>query len=188
MSARIEPVKTEPEDNQQVTKWLAAQLNDRHPYLLAFADDGVIWGRLVDGRLKTSHDIDSGASPELMGETLQQAFVFGPEEEIRLFHDELGNWKALCVKDGDPLILECQILWGDKLVESTPDGFSKVKDTTKGIPDQIIPLEIKSLTEKECIRLDIHHFVEFDEKTGEARISLSRLAGLRVGSREEVVR
>jgi len=188
MSAMIKAVETQPESDLAVCAWLAAQVDEQHPTLLAFADDGVIWGRKVNGSLKTCHDIDNKMGPELRGETLQEAFVFGAAEEIRLFRDELGNWKALRVMDGENVIKESQILWGDELVGISQDGFSRIKDNSKGIPDQLVPLEVKALAAQDCIRLDVHHLVEINQNTGEARIALSRLAGLRVGLRTEVVK
>jgi CRISPR-associated protein (TIGR03984 family) len=182
-----------PKNDSQVIGWLTQQLQE-HEFLLAFADDGVIWGKLADGQLVTSHKIDGAISPELRGETLQQAFVFGKESEVRLFRDELGNWKALRVVDGDDVIIESQVLWGSRAHESK-DGFTRVFDARQMGLDHIVPLEVENsrldLDEsgKECLRLEVHHLVEYSPETGEARIALSRLAGLSVGQRDlEVVK
>ena len=196
MNQSVEPAKTKPENDQEVRTWLEAQLDDWHPFLLAFADDGVIWGRLVDGQLKTPYDLykeahpedmhPDGVYPELRGKTIQQAFVFGPEEEIRLFHDALGEWKAVSIKDGETFIQESQILWGDEVSKKPEGGFSLIRDHTKGISNQLVPLEIEELESEDCLRLEVHHQIYFDPETGEARIALSRLANLRVGLRSEV--
>jgi CRISPR-associated protein (TIGR03984 family) len=176
--------------------WFEKYMTNDRPYLLAFANDGVIWGRLVNGALVLSHDIDA-RFPALTERALQQALIFGEQDEIRLFHNELGEWKALCVTDGKEIMKESQILWGDRSIGQPQKGFTRVQDTTKGIPDQLVPLEMNELSEAECIRLEVHHTVEYDlvdskdpkcQGTGEARIAYSRLAGLAVGKRAEVVK
>ncbi len=59
--------------------------------------------------------------------------------------------------------------------------------------DHIVPLVVDNawidpdMKGNACVRLDVHHMVEYDEETGEARIVLSRLAGLRIGKKDEEV-
>ncbi len=166
--------------------WLKGQMNLTRSTFLAFADDGVIWGTLVDNELITSHDLDGYVSPKLQEKTLQQVFVFGKDDEVRLFRDELGEWKALRVIDAGEKIVESQVLWGSENAGELQKGFLRVRDNLKGIPDQLIPSKAK-LAEGQCFRLKIHHLVEFDEETGEARIVISRLAGLSVGYKNQEV-
>lgn len=178
MSNFTEPIEKLPE-NDNVRAWLENQLNEKRPTLLAFADDGVIWGRLVDKKLVTGP-----GQPELHGKTLQQAFAFGEDDEVRLFRDELGDWKARCVVDVgnvENVIVESQILWGDKSVGRQGD-FLEVSEFRKGIPNQFLPVD-DVFNEEECVRLEVHHMVTYDEQTGEARIALSRLAGLSIGKK-----
>lgn len=166
--------------------WLKGQMSLTRSTFLAFADDGVIWGTLVEGELVASHDIDEDVSPKLQEKTLQQVLVFGKDDEVRLFRDELGEWKALRVIDVGEKIVESQILWGAENIGEVEKGFLRVRDNLKGIPDQLIPSKAK-LTEGQCFRLKIHHLVEFDEETGESRITISRLAGLSVGYKNQEV-
>ncbi len=164
----------------ELEAWLFEQLEKHGPTLLAFADDGVIWGRLVNGNLRLSPD-----TPPLREITLQQAFVFGEKCEVRLFRAELGGWQALRVVDGDNpelVIKESQVLWGDKADEPAKNGFFYTEEYRAGIPGQWLPLD-KPFGPTQCARLEVHHLVEVDKETGEARIALSRLAGLAVGER-----
>jgi len=164
--------------------WCVEQLKNHGATLLAFADDGVIWGRLADGLLVTAP-----SAPALDEKTLQQAFVFGRDCEVRLFRDEMGGWQALCLLDAGEWFPESQILWGDASLEPSnrmENGFLHVSEYRSGIPDQFVPVD-RPLGEGECIRLDVHHLVEFDPETSEAHIVLSRLAGLRIGRKDEKI-
>lgn len=173
------------QEEQPLREWLKKQMTSTRSTFLAFADDGVIWGSLVENELVTSYDLDKDVSPELREKTLQQVFVFGSKDEIRLFRDEHGNWKTLRIVDVGEKLVESQILWGDENVGEVQRGFLRLKDNLKGIPDQLIPSKEK-LVEGKCLRLEIHHLVEYDDKTGEARIAISRLAGLDIGDKNSV--
>ncbi len=186
MSELAKEIKA-PTDNDQVVSWITDHLK-KHDFLLAFADDGVIWGKMDGETLVTSHKFDGSISPELRGKTLQQAFIFDAKEEIRLFRDEMNQWQARKVtdaKDKKRVIEESQILWGDEAVGELQNGFLQVRDNTKGIPNQFIPAKEKIAVGK-CLRLDVHHSVDYNEN-GEAYIVISRLAGLRIGNRNEEV-
>lgn len=175
MSNLTTPVENLPKNND-VRAWLEGQMSDKRSTLLAFADDGVIWGRYVNGKLVTAP-----GAPELRGKTLQQAFVFGADDEVRIFRDELGAWKARQVVDAGDIIVESQILWGDKS-EGRQGDFLQVSEFRKGIPDQLLPVD-GTFGDEECVRLEVHHMVTYDQETGEARITLSRLAGLSIGKK-----
>jgi len=162
-----------------VRSWLEGQMNERRSILLAYADDGVIWGWLDEHKKL----VLAPQAPALRGETLQQAFVFGKEDEVRLFHAESGEWQARRVKDAGDVIVESQILWGDKGEGKPKNGFLTVSEYRKGIQEQFLPLA-RSLGNEECARLEVHHLVDYDRDTGEARVVLSRLAGLSIGVRD----
>jgi CRISPR-associated protein (TIGR03984 family) len=172
--------------SQSLREWLKQQMSPTRSNFLAFADDGVMWGTLVNDELVTAHDLDKDVSPELQEKTLQQAFVFGKDDEVRLFHDELGEWKTLRVVDAGEMIVESRILWGDESIGEVEKGFLRVKDSLKGIPDQLVPSKTK-LGDGQCVRLEVHHLVEYDDLTGEARIAISRLAGLSIGEKNQEV-
>ena len=109
--------------DENVREWLAEQMKENNlTFLLAFADDGVIWGRMDNGSLVIAHETaqkeDRKNYTELRGKTLQQAYAFSDKMEVRLFRDELNAWKAWKIEDeGEIIIKESQVLWGDKLDE-----------------------------------------------------------------------
>lgn len=169
-----------------IRAWLESQMNKDRATLLAFADDGVIWGFWDEKTLTTAHEVDASC-PLLQEKTLQQAFIFGKESEVRLFRDELGTWQALELKDTGEVIIESQILWGDKPAADQPGHaiFQRLSAERKGIPEQLIPVQGR-LNEDTAVRLEIHHLVNYTE-AGEAYIAISRLAGLSIGRKAEEV-
>jgi len=179
-----------PEANDKVVGWITTHLKD-HKFLLAFADDGVIWGQMDDKKLVTSHDIDGKVSPELRGKTLQQAFIFDDKEEVRLFRDEANKWQARCVVDGNEVIEESQILSGDRVL-SSQRKFTHVLNARQQGLSHIVPLEIENSQldpdegGTQCLCLDVHHTIDFNAN-GEAYVAVSRLAGLRIGNKNEEV-
>lgn len=188
----IEP----PANDEAVADWLAKQANTTRPFLLAYADDGIIWGRWQDNRLWTSHEValdtpSAGVSPALLGITLQQAFVFGVEGEVRLYRDELGQWQARHIVDDDQndRIVEDQILLGDQVIRTIADHFTHLYDRKQQGLDQIVPITVTSqdFAANRRPRLRIHHFLTYDLESdemqlasGEARIALSRLVDVGV--------
>ncbi len=187
---------TPPQDDTAVPGWLATQMSDERPFLLAHTDDGVVWGRWDGSAMLTSHQVAAGTdsdgiSPPLNGILVQQAFVFGEQSEIRLFRDELGNWTARKIgdmADNKNIIIESQLLIGDEVIKGWPkDGFTHLRDKKQQGLDQIVPLPITgaNIVAGERPRLRIHHFITYDEDSGEARIGLSRLAHVYLGNEEE---
>jgi CRISPR-associated protein (TIGR03984 family) len=183
--------KLSPPKNGDIKSWAENYLGEERPHLLAFADDGLIWGKFVDGALLTSNAIDSKISPALDENTLQQAFIFGEDDEIRLFKNEAGEWQALTITDDAEVIKESQILWGNRALASK-NGFTQVFDARQNGLNHIVPLEVENSAldpdkdGTQALRLNIHHLIEYSND-GEARITLSRLAGLRVGKKNEEV-
>lgn len=183
-----------PRDDETTAQWLSEQMNADYPFLLAHADDGVIWGKWADDRLQLAHEVamdtqSGGISPELRGVTLQQAFVFGPASEVRLFRDELGVWQARKIidPDKDDIIPEVQMLRGDKVKGILPHDFTHVYDRTQQGLDQILPVRITDLDfdQGRFPRLRVHHLLDYDGFSGEARIALSRLVNIELLTDEE---
>ncbi|RIK82026.1 TIGR03984 family CRISPR-associated protein [candidate division KSB1 bacterium] len=184
-----------PTNDAEVEKWLKAKMSLDHPFLLAHADDGVIWGKWTNGAIYTSHEIAPNISPPLLGKTLQQAFIFGAKSEIRLFRDELGEWTAREISNPastTDYIIEWQILWGSEVVQMKPqvdallrNEFTHVRDKRQQGLDQVLPipitqaeLDIEPADKAKRPRLLVHHFIEYNDCTGEARIGLSRLVNV----------
>lgn len=185
-----------PKSNDEVPAWIARQVTgSKDQFLLAYADDGVIWGKWLNGKLLTSDKVgqsnpdSQNISPPLRGETLQQAFIFSQAGEIRLFRNELGEWRACRIDDSaveeSESIDEYQLLWGNKTVKAFPqDGFTHLQDKTQQGLDQIIPVDF-TFDEKQPDlrpRLLVRHFIDYDKESGEARIWLSRLAKVEVNA------
>jgi CRISPR-associated protein (TIGR03984 family) len=190
MSDFAKVIKDVPLKDDQVPDWIKGYL-ENHKYLLAFADDGVIWGKIENGTFITSHQVDASISPPLRGKTLQQAFIFDEKDEIRLYRDELNGWQARQVTDGNVFFKESQVLWGDRAYPSQ-SKFTHVFNARQQGLDHIVPIEVenKQLDADEqghqCIRLDIHHSVAYNEN-GEAYVAISRLVGIRIGEKSEEV-
>jgi CRISPR-associated protein (TIGR03984 family) len=172
-----------PEDDKKVVAWLTGHAKE-HSFLLAFADDGVIWGKSENEKWITSYDAFGKPFSELRGETLLEAFAFGESDQVHLYRDG-EKWIANRVVDAGEMVVESQLLWGDEAIK-IQKGFTHLHDKVQQSMDQALPLTVK---DEELItkapRLTIHHFIETDENTGEARIFLSRLVKLELGSLDE---
>jgi len=172
-----------PQAETNLPGWLGKQLNTQRPWLLAHADDGVIWGKIGANGLITSHQLVPQLSPLLRLVTLQQLFLFGADDEVRLWRDEDG-WLACRISDGGgaEAFDEAQILWGDKVVRDfTAEGFTHVREEKQGGMDHVVPLKVTNAELKaRQLRLCVRHFIDYDEQTGESRIALSRLTGVEI--------
>jgi CRISPR-associated protein (TIGR03984 family) len=167
--------------------WLAEQAGDTECYLLAHADDGLIWGKVVNGILNTSHDAARNTgyaqiSPPLREVTLQTARLFNNNGEILLWRDsETLSWRArmiYVVNDSQEAtfveaIDERQLLWGNQ-VEALSDTFTLLSDSGQGLR-HIAPISIA--TKALPLRLRVRHLISEDD-TGFARVTASRLVNL----------
>ncbi|MBZ5554041.1 MAG: TIGR03984 family CRISPR-associated protein [Acidobacteriia bacterium] len=185
--ALVEPVGIKGMGN--VNDWLQTQAaQHKLKWLLAHADDGLIWGRMDDGKLGTSHEAGRGnpeaekACPELRIQTLQQARLFSETAELLLWRDGDNQWHARLIRDTDTqqgeqsnwdvAIDEAQILWG---TDPTPlaDGFTMMSDGEQGLR-HAVPLKIEKHFNEETrpLRLHVRHYLS---KGGFALIEASRL-------------
>jgi CRISPR-associated protein (TIGR03984 family) len=164
---------------EDLQKWLQTKAVEHQlTYLLAHAEDGVIWGRFDQGSLITAEQVFSQL-PKLRLITLQQCRVFGQAGEVLLWKSQ-NNWKARFI--GNPAcdrISEEQVLWGTHKVEEK-NGFTLVADGSEGL-HHAVPRTGISFADKEKrpLRLIVHHYVAYDETTGLARIAMSRLVDLK---------
>lgn len=144
-------------------------------WLLAHADDGVIWGEVRDDGLHLSSDVFPQVSPLLRAVTLQQARLFGPDAELLIWKDGDG-WRARLIQDGvgegGEYYDEFHLFWGTK-IEASEDGFVLLRDGKEGLlhapplPDDAKP----------PVRLKIRHYISYDSD-GQAYIAYSRLTGM----------
>ncbi|HAA27952.1 MAG TPA: TIGR03984 family CRISPR-associated protein [Cyanobacteria bacterium UBA8553] len=151
-------------------------------YLLAHADDGVIWGEFRDNyyKLVTSRDICTQFAELRLG-TLQQCRIFSKNAELMLWKIGQDNWKARLIKDdNNPECLpdEHQILWGTQ-VEKESNGFTLVSDGSQGLKHAVPLFGItdKFKNGKRPLHLTVRHYIEYSSD-GVARIYLSRLVDL----------
>jgi CRISPR-associated protein (TIGR03984 family) len=172
--------------NQDLKDWVSAQAKQYGlNYMLAHADDGVIWGHFKQGQLTTSDSV-LAQSPPLRSITLQQCRIFGAKGEVLLWQVD-NTWKARFV--GNPqleTIEEPQILWGTYGRECKDDGFTILEDGAQGLRHAvpIVGINFDKDGKTRPVRLLVHHYITYDTD-GLARISLSRLLDLRPSPAKE---
>lgn len=177
------------QDPGDLRQWLEVS-GSRHNlrWLLAHADDGIIWGRLDGGKLVTSHEAALGnlvterVCPPLRPETLHQARLFGPPGELLLWRDGDNGWQARLIRDAAPgestewdeAQDEPQMLWGTR-GEPIGNGFTLLTEGERGLR-HALPMGL-SADSKGAVRvpkLIVRHYLN---KEGFARIVASRLVG-----------
>lgn len=147
-------------------------------WLLAHADDAVIWGKRGTDEWITSSD--------LRGKTLQQVRLFSREAELLAWRNDEGQWQARVIQDGAAAFVwkaafdEYQMIIGTK-VEKQANGLTEWVDGAQGLRHDMPepPMQVTDpLAPPELIdvppRLIVRHYLA-DEPL--ARIVASRLAG-----------
>lgn len=170
--------------NDNLKKWLTEyNLTYNLTYLLAHADDGVIWGRFDNGKLTTAEKIFYPCDfnlyfPELRPLTLQQCRIFGLNGEVLLWRisDKKFRWRFIGNPEEDK-ISESQILWGTNGIKK--DNFTLLWDGSQGLKHAVpfIDIELKGDRLVQPVRLVVHHYITYDVE-GVARIYCSRLVNL----------
>ncbi len=169
--------------NFNLEKWLKEQASKyKLKFLLAHAEDGVIWGKFQDGNLITADSMFSEFA-RLRKLTLQQCRIFGESSEMMIWQTDDG-FKARVVEDEHlnkkEYIYEYQILWGTHGDKREQEGFTLLWDGKQGlkhaVPFTDIELE-KDGKLKNPVRLQVNHYIDYD-RAGVARIYLSRLVNL----------
>ncbi|WP_204103143.1 MULTISPECIES: CRISPR-associated protein Csx19 [Spirulina sp. CCY15215] len=166
--------------DRDLRNWIEEQAKQYHlDYILAHADDGVIWGHFRQGQLVTSDSVLS-QSPSLRDLTLQQCRIFGQNGEILLWKVN-GNWKARAIRNPDVEKLEeRQILWGTHGQKKISEGFTVLRDSSQGLKHAVPFTDINLETNEKLtrpVRLIVNHYIGYDSD-GVARIFLSRLVNL----------
>ena len=181
----------------RISDWLES-MSSAHDFrwMLAHADDGIIWGRFDQGRLVLSSDAALGDSeaeavcPPLRTITLQRLRAIGQNAEVYLWRDG-GEFKGRLIKnrsssDGSVSSLsrcidEKHILWGTTARE-LKDEFSLLTEEGLGIK-QVIPLKHNGSLRGDRVtpRLHVRQYLEQDADTGAVRILTGRLVDLELG-------
>lgn len=172
-------------DDGTLISWLEEQAKTWNlNYLLAHAEDGVIWGRFDSGKLTTAEQIFHQPEfnvdfPSLRVLTLQQCRIFGEHGEVLLWRTS-ETWRSRLVQDNSEVdkIPERQILWGTH--GEKRDNFTLLRHGSQGFRHAVPFSEIELGDRHQLInpvRLIVHHYITYDDD-GVARISLSRLVDL----------
>lgn len=168
-------------NDDELHSWLASQalsVSTETPYLLAHADDGVIWGRFDNGKLTIANEVFTESNfPTLRLCTLQQCRIFGQQGEVLLWKYG-NNWKWRFI--GNPeedKIIEPQILWGTH--GKRRGNFTLLWEGSQGLK-HAVPLGIVTVGDHQLdqrVRLIVHHYINYNEKDV-AYINRSRLVDL----------
>jgi len=165
--------------------WMERQPSVGSPgWLLAHADDGVMWGSLIDGVLELTGDHFPAVSPPLRGETLQQARLFGPDAEVRAWRDG-PRFRACRLEDFEDdtgeAFDERHVLWGTR-VEAVSGPFTLVADGGQGLRHAVPLTRVPPGGQGgdaagRPLRLTVRHYIGYDPE-GQAFIRISRLVRL----------
>jgi CRISPR-associated protein (TIGR03984 family) len=156
-------------------QWLQKEANQDMPYLLAHADDGVIWGKLdKSGKLVLSSDIFSEVKDKLRAKTLQQARLFGKAGDLLLWRVN-KSFVGRLIRDGsvppDDAFEERHYLWGEGI--KSESGFTLMQEGQQGLRHAPPLPDAKGAR----TALKVRHYVDYDDQD-QAYISLSRLVDL----------
>ncbi|HEY9612496.1 type III-D CRISPR-associated protein Csx19 [Allocoleopsis sp.] len=183
-------------DDGTLVSWLEEQASNwKLNYLLAHAEDGLIWGRFDNDRLTTAEKVFHKSDfkvefPSLRLLTLQQCRVFGQNGEVLLWRTG-EKLRSRLVQDNPDTdnIPERQILWGTQKEngkngeDGEKNGFTLLSDGSQGLK-YAVPISVKedyfSKNKQKLhrpVRLLVHHYITYDND-GVARIHLSRLVDL----------
>lgn len=180
---KITPIETQDLTATTLRTWLTAHTKTYAlKYLLAHAEDGVIWGHCQQ-ELVTADQVFPQL-PKLQLATLQQCRLFSKSGELLIWRDPINSsqWRSRLIQDSQPTrntLRENQILWGTSGTER--EGFTLLQDGNEGLR-HAVPLQgirFDEATAKRPVRLKVRHYINYDDD-GIARIDLSRLVNLTV--------
>jgi CRISPR-associated protein (TIGR03984 family) len=170
--------------------WLKQQAKDyKLSYLLAHAEDGVIWGRfdIEAGTMETADKVFPLCKFSILRlSTLQQCRIFGDNGEVLLWNSN-EKWRSRLIlqskvselenKQELSLIQEEQVLWGTKGQQK--GNFTLLSDGSQGLKHAVPVTGIKFANDgnKRPVRLTVAHYFACDSD-GVARIFISRLVSL----------
>lgn len=176
ISISVEPSPEAVDPIDPVT-WLHEQVGsaETDTLLLAHADDGVIWGKVVNGALITKPQ-------ELNSVTLQQARLFNKNAEYFVWRDGDGNFHARIITEsegkGCEYFDEDQVLWGNHAEKPDGDGFTKMSDGAQGLV-HYVPINVtKAESDWRPLRLTVRHYLNTDAR-GFVYVAFSRLVCLK---------
>lgn len=160
--------------------WMETQAKQHgFTFLLAYADDGVIWGKFNANGLKLSGEVFPEVQVKLRATTLQQARLFGKSAELLVWKSDQG-WSGRLIADEtsepEASLVEQNWLWGTLGEKGKAAGeFTLLIEGKQGL--QHAP-PITGLSAGDRVALTVRHYIKYDNVTGQARIGLSRLVDL----------
>lgn len=162
---------------QDPVNWLT-KAGIAYGWIIAYADDGLIWGRMENGAMKLSNDIFPKISPKFRCKTLQQIRLFNKKCELHIWRKE-GKFEGCLINDTGKEMAFCEdyIMSGTKS-EEIKDGFTLLSDGVQGLR-HAVPLEVNI---EDCdddhltrpMRLKVKNYISYDED-GQAYISAGRM-------------
>jgi CRISPR-associated protein (TIGR03984 family) len=151
-------------------------------WLLAHADDGVIWGEIRDGKLALSGQLFPSVSPPLRVVSLEQARLFGDAAEVRLWKQG-KEFRAGRVEDraepNSEAFDQQHLLWGTA-IEEAKDEFTLLKDASQGLKHAVplsVPRDLFGDRRHRPLRLIVRNYLACDAD-GRVRIAQARLVGI----------
>lgn len=182
VSSEIQPVQDLDDFNNNTMVWLLEKAKSNNlRWLLAHANDGVIWGEVRKDGLHLSNIL---FGPDLNNKTLQTIRLFGETGELLLWRSD-SSWKGRLVKDNGGKEYEYydegQLLWGTA-IESSKDGFVLLYHGAEGLR-HAPPIDLQGSDELP-LKLNMRHYINFDPD-GQAYVEFSRLVS--IGTCEQVI-
>lgn len=186
---KINPEQIPPDFADGVASWLVSQSSrflgkDETLYLLAHADDGVIWGRIENDTLALLR-LEMGVA-SLRSKTLQQCRVFGTRGELFVWREAEARWRGRCLVEETAVsyctLLEEQVLWGDRVLKSR-NGFAQIEERRDVGFRQVVPLTVspdRLGVNQQRVLLTVCHYLS-EDGDGQARLILSRLKKVYLG-------
>ncbi|CAN5550860.1 CRISPR-associated protein Csx19 [soil metagenome] len=177
---------TDKSNEQDVKEWLMQHAMDA-TWLLAHTEQGMIWGKMADGKLTTSRDAFPQLGVSLTPFSLQSCRLFGKNSELLLWREDTA-WHVRRITEGKneaqvtEYIDEAQILWGTQQ-EGQNKGFTLVADGVQGlrhaVPLETVQLDPIGKREKQRpLRLQVRHYLARNLDDGMFYIAGSRLVEL----------
>ncbi len=178
----VKPIKVPDDFNSNISAWLLEQAKANNlSWLLAHANDGVIWGEVRSDGLHLSSTL---FGPDLQDRTLQMARLFSETGELLLWRGDDG-WKARLVKDGKGEVKEYydegHLLWGTAMDKNedgsilSKDGFILLRHGAEGLC-HAPPLRLQDAN-KLPLQLNVRHYLNYDGE-GQVYVKFSRLISI----------
>lgn len=180
MRPHIERIVIDMTPDKDIRGWLAEQAQSRSlPFLLAHADDGVIWGYCASNQLTLAGEVFSDAQyatlqAPLREATLQQARLFGEKGELLVWRTDSGFVARLLfdgVEDTPALDDETHQLWGAGVMSR--QGFTLMREGEQ----ELLHAPPVTIGVDERAGLVVRHYTDVDDQ-GQVYISASRLVQL----------